>query len=102
MVIPIFFMILCIGLLIFSFIQQPKECGIGLVISIIGVPVYYLLIANQDKHPEYLKKFMSKYITSFPSADGPPRTSAQNWVGTLKKIFRGFNETRPAFISSIA
>ena len=55
-------MILCIGLLIFSFIQQPKECGIGLVISIIGVPVYYLLIANQDKHPEYLKKFMSKSI----------------------------------------
>ena len=57
-------MILCIGLLIFSFIQQPKECGIGLVISIIGVPVYYLLIANQDKHPEYLKKFMSKYTSS--------------------------------------
>jgi len=78
LIIPIFFMILCIGLLIFSFIQQPKECGIGLVISIIGVPVYYLLIANQDKHPEYLKKFMRDLTRQgqllfqvLPEDDGP-------------------------------
>ena len=63
--IPIFFVILCLGLLLFSFIQEPKECGIGLFISAIGVPVYYGLIKNQEKHPTWLKEIMRKYISFF-------------------------------------
>lgn len=58
LVIPVFFCALCAGLLLFSFIQQPKECGIGLIISLIGVPVYYLLIKYQDQHPKKMKSFM--------------------------------------------
>jgi L-type amino acid transporter 5 len=61
LVIPIFFVTLCAGLLIFSFLQQPKECGIGLIISLIGVPVYYLFIKYQDQHPQKFKKFMREY-----------------------------------------
>jgi len=56
--IPIFFVILCLGLLLFSFVQEPKECGIGLVISGFGVPVYYMLIKNQESHPRWLKDIM--------------------------------------------
>ena len=58
--IPIFFVILCLGLLLFSFVQEPTECGIGLVISGVGVPVYFMLIKNQEKHPRWLKDLMRK------------------------------------------
>lgn len=58
LIIPFFFMSLCLVLLVFSVYSQPKECLMGFFISIIGIPVYYLLLHFSDRHPKQFKDFM--------------------------------------------
>jgi L-type amino acid transporter 5 len=58
LIIPVFFILLCLILLVFSIYSQPMECLAGFGISLIGIPVYYAFIYYADKHPESCKGLM--------------------------------------------
>lgn len=58
LVIPFFFIALCLLLIIFSVYSQPMECLAGFGISLIGVPVYYLFIKYAKRHPEVYKDIL--------------------------------------------
>ena len=55
LIIPVFFTLLCLILLVFSIYSQPLECLAGFGISLIGIPVYYIFIYYADRHPESCK-----------------------------------------------
>ncbi|MCX6335302.1 MAG: amino acid permease [Bacteroidia bacterium] len=42
-VVPVIYILFCIGLFINTFITRPREAAIGLVLILTGVPVYFLL-----------------------------------------------------------
>ncbi|CAG5111054.1 Oidioi.mRNA.OKI2018_I69.chr2.g5390.t1.cds [Oikopleura dioica] len=58
LIIPFFFIGLCLLLLVFSIYSEPLECLAGFGISLIGIPVYFLFIHQAKKHPEAYKFFM--------------------------------------------
>ena len=60
LIIPVFFILLCLLLLVFSIYSQPIECLTGFGISLMGVPVYYLFIYYGKNHPKSFKNIMGK------------------------------------------
>lgn len=58
LIIPVFFILLCLILLVFSIYSQPIECLTGFGISLMGVPVYYLFIYYGKNHPKSFKNLM--------------------------------------------
>lgn len=61
LIIPFFFIALCLVLLVFSIYSQPMECLAGFGISLIGIPVYYVFLYYADKHPETFKDLMDEF-----------------------------------------
>ncbi|XP_023240023.1 Y+L amino acid transporter 2-like isoform X1 [Centruroides sculpturatus] len=53
--IPVIFMIVCIFLVFLPFYVSPWETGIGIAITVSGIPVYFLTIYWKDKPKMYKK-----------------------------------------------
>jgi APA family basic amino acid/polyamine antiporter len=48
-VVPALFILFCIGLFVNTIITRPREAGIGIVLILIGMPVYWVLNGRQRK-----------------------------------------------------
>jgi len=60
---PIIYIIATIFITIVPMIAKPKETGIGVVIILTGVPVYFIFFAWKNK-PVFIRKFLD-FITKF-------------------------------------
>nr|XP_002131113.1 large neutral amino acids transporter small subunit 2 [Ciona intestinalis] len=61
---PIFFCLVCLFILTFSFISAPFECLTGTGITLTGIPVYILFVHFEPRHPRWLNNIKSA-ITKF-------------------------------------
>jgi len=59
-ILPILFVLICVFLLVLSFISAPIETLTGTGITLTGIPVYLLFVVWADRHPQWLKKWRSK------------------------------------------
>lgn len=59
--VPIVFVVICVFLLIMPCVEAPLEVGMGTLITISGVPAYYLGVKWTDK-PRWFQNVMRKYI----------------------------------------
>jgi L-type amino acid transporter 5 len=58
---PITFVLICAFLIIVPCYVAPYECGMGLLITLSGIPIYYALVQWQNK-PDWLVR-TSMFIT---------------------------------------
>lgn len=58
---PVFFILACLFLIAVSFWTTPVECGIGFVIILSGLPVYYLGVQWKNK-PKWLLQGICEYL----------------------------------------
>ncbi|CAK8681817.1 large neutral amino acids transporter small subunit 2-like [Clavelina lepadiformis] len=61
---PIFFCLVCIFILVLSFKSSPIECLTGTGITLSGIPVYFLFVYWEKRHPDWLHKIKSD-VTKF-------------------------------------
>jgi APA family basic amino acid/polyamine antiporter len=50
-VVPVIFILFCIGLFLNTIITQPREAAIGLILILAGVPVYFFLQRKRKSMP---------------------------------------------------
>lgn len=60
-IVPIIFVIICIFLLIMPCLEAPFEVGMGLLITLSGIPAYYLGVLWKNK-PEWFQRIMRKFM----------------------------------------
>lgn len=58
--IPIFFVLICLFLLIVPCYEAPYEVGMGVLITVTGIPVYIVCVA-QGKRPGWFNYAMGEY-----------------------------------------
>ena len=58
---PIFFCVVCVFILILSFYSAPVETIIGTVLTLSGIPVYFIFVHLEPRHPKWLNKIKCKY-----------------------------------------
>jgi len=55
---PIFFMLIMAFLIIFPLVYSPYECGMGVVLTLTGVPFYWVCVLWKNK-PKAFHRFMA-------------------------------------------
>lgn len=61
---PVFYLLFWAFLLIFSVYSEPVVCGVGLAITMTGVPVYFFGV-YWEKKPQWLDTALGKMTTMF-------------------------------------
>ena len=56
---PIFFLIICIFLMIMPLTTSPMECFMGIIMVLTGIPVYIIGVVWQTK-PNWIVEFLGK------------------------------------------
>jgi len=56
-ILPIVFVLVCLFVIVLSFISATMECVIGTAITLTGVPIYLLFVSFEEKHPGWLHSF---------------------------------------------
>ncbi|XP_071957384.1 cystine/glutamate transporter-like isoform X1 [Antedon mediterranea] len=64
MIVPITFLLCCVFVVGVSLYSAPVECCIGLVITLAGIPVYFLFIYWQNK-PQWFIDYMRTFTINF-------------------------------------
>lgn len=57
--VPITFVAICLFLIVMPCVEAPYEVGMGTLITLSGVPVYYFGVYQKDK-PQWFRNFMGK------------------------------------------
>lgn len=57
LVVPIIFVIICIFLLIMPCVEKPFEVGMGVIITLSGIPAYYFGVYKTEK-PDWYNNIM--------------------------------------------
>lgn len=60
LILPLTFLAVCLFLVTFPFYVSPWETGMGIAITLSGIPVYALTIFWENK-PKFYRKAISKY-----------------------------------------
>lgn len=66
-IVPIVFVIICLFLIVMPCVEAPFEVGMGVLITLSGVPAYYFGVRWTDKPISFIK-IMSKYNINDPYA----------------------------------
>ncbi|XP_023233432.1 large neutral amino acids transporter small subunit 1-like [Centruroides sculpturatus] len=61
--IPVIFLLVCMFLVVLPFYVSPLETGVGIGITLTGIPVYFLGIYWKNK-PPFLQKFLDNFTKS--------------------------------------
>jgi basic amino acid/polyamine antiporter, APA family len=54
-VVPVLYILFCVGLVINTFITRPREAAIGMILILSGIPVYYLMKRKYSKAKDQLR-----------------------------------------------
>lgn len=63
-ILPIIFVLVCIFVIVLSFISATLECVVGTAITLTGVPIYVIFVIYEHRHPEWLCNF-NEWLTKF-------------------------------------
>lgn len=61
LVVPISFVIICIFLVTVPIFEKPFEVGVGILITLSGLPAYYFGVVYQNK-PAWFTRMFSKFV----------------------------------------
>lgn len=61
MAIPIIFALACVFLLIAPLFAAPMDTGMGCLITLTGIPVYFIGVAWKNK-PKSFNRFLGKFV----------------------------------------
>lgn len=73
LLVPVCYLLFWVLLLGFSLYSDPVVCGVGLVIMLTGVPVYFLGVYWKDK-PKCIYNFIGKFNLINSRAESVPYT----------------------------
>lgn len=62
--VPVTFVIICIFLLILPCYEAPFEVGMGVLITVSGIPAYYFGVYKKEK-PQWYNRIMREYYFCF-------------------------------------
>ena len=61
--VPITFVIICLFLIVMPCVEAPFEVGMGILMTLSGIPAYYFGVCWHDK-PVFIKKIIGKKLLS--------------------------------------
>lgn len=93
---PIVFCLICLFILVLSFVSAFWECVIGTLITLTGIPVFLLFVKFEDKHPTWFVKMKREFHNSLKMSVPWVSTNTQ---GVLQYSTLQFNKALFRLIS---